>query len=77
MKSPKDMKQMKGNLEQFQQEHPKIIQFLAAASQVLDEGSVIEVDLTTSEGKKLCTNMRVSQNDLALVSSLLNNNDKT
>lgn len=70
MMNPKTMLQMKGILDRFQRNHPKIPQFLNAAAGSIDEGSIIEVTLTTSGGRTLCTNMRVTQDNLDLVQSL-------
>ena len=43
---------------------------IGAASRAINEGSVIEISLTTAEGKELCTNMRVTQDDLEMVRTL-------
>ena len=64
------MKQMKSLLTKFRENHPKVPMFFAAASKAVNEGSVIEITLTTAEGKELCTNMRVTQDDLEMVRTL-------
>ena len=44
--------------------------FFSAAANAIDEGSVLEVTLTTSTGKTLCTNLRVTAEDLQSVREL-------
>lgn len=45
--------------------------FKAASSQI-GEGSIIEISVTTAEGKNLCTNMKVRPEDMQLVEELKN-----
>ncbi len=68
--NPIAIMKIKPMLEKFHNNHPKVPLFFAAASQAVDEGSVIEIKVTTSEGKELITNMRVSADDLELVKEL-------
>ncbi len=68
--SPKAMMQLRSLFSRFQKNHPKVPQFLQAAAKRIDEGSVIEVKLTTADGTELCTNMRVTADDLELVKVL-------
>ncbi len=70
MINPKTLLQLKGMLDRFQQNHPKVPQFFRAASGCIDAGSVIEITLTTSSGKELCTNMRVTEDDLEMIRTL-------
>ena len=48
--------------------------FFQAAAQSIGEGSVIEISVTSPEGKKICTNMRVTAEDMDLVRNLKNIN---
>ena len=64
MMNPKMLMQMKSLLTKFRQNHPKVPMFFSAASRA------IEISLTTAEGKELCTNMRVTQDDLEMVRTL-------
>lgn len=68
--NPMLMMQMKNLLERFGKNHPRVPMFLADAGQNIDEGSVIEIHVTTAEGKKLCTNLKVTEEDLELVQQL-------
>lgn len=65
--NPLQMMQIKNMMDRFQDEHPKVRQFFAAASNRIDEGSIIEIKLTTSEGKTICSNIRVSGSDMELI----------
>lgn len=70
MMNPKMLMQMKSMFERFRQNHPKVPMFFSAAAGAIDEGSVIEINVTTSEGKNLCTNMRVTADDLEMFRTL-------
>lgn len=70
MINPKALLQMKSMLTKFRDRHPKVPMFFSAAANVIDEGSVLEVTLTTSTGKTLCTNLRVTAEDLQSVREL-------
>lgn len=51
--------------------HPKFPMFLNAVSrEALIEGSVIEITVTTPEGKNYCSNIKLKQEDLELVECL-------
>lgn len=70
MINPKALLQMKSMLTKFRDRHPKVPMFFSAAANTIDEGSVLEVTLTTSTGKTLCTNLRVTAEDLQSVQEL-------
>jgi len=64
--NPMALLKIKPLFQTFCQDHPKLLMFFSAASSALDEGSIIEINVTTAEGKTMKTNMKVNQNDLAL-----------
>lgn len=68
--NPMMLMQMKGLLEEFQRNHPKVPMFFRAAAHNIGEGSVIEMSVVSPDGKKICTNMRVTAEDLKLVEQL-------
>lgn len=68
--NPMAMMKIKGLLDRFKINHPKVPLFFSAAAKGIDEGSVIEINITTSEGKTICTNMKVTADDLDLVRQL-------
>ena len=70
--NPMALMKIKGMLDKFKQNHPKVPLFLNAASMAIDEGSIIEVKVTTSTGKNLWTNMKVTADDLDMVRQLTN-----
>lgn len=53
-------------------ESSKLPAFFKAASSQIGEGSIIEISVTTAEGKNLCTNMKVRPEDMQLVEELKN-----
>ncbi len=67
------IQKIQSGLNIFQQNHPKFPMFLRAVSQeALVEGSVIEITVTTPEGKEYCSNLKVKPSDLELVETLKN-----
>lgn len=68
--NPMNLMKIKNLMEQFKQNHPKVPLFLQTAGQHIGEGSVIEVSVTTEEGKNFCTNMKVTAEDMKLVEQL-------
>lgn len=65
--NPMALMKIKGLLDKFRENHPKVPLFFNAVSQSIDEGSVIEINVTTSQGKNLCTNMRVTSDDIDMI----------
>ena len=69
--NPMKLLQLKPLLGKFRANHPKFVQFFAAASQSgLTEGSVIEVSITNPDGKNLCTNLKLTQEDLEMFQTI-------
>ena len=60
--NPMAMMKIKGLLDRFRSNHPKVPMFFSAASQ----------SITNADGKKLCTNMKVTADDLELFEQLKN-----
>ena len=58
-------------MERFRMNHPKFPLFLNAVSQdALREGAVVEITVTTPEGKNYCSNLKLMQEDLELIECL-------
>lgn len=72
MMNPMALMQMKGLLDRFKANHPKVPMFINAAAQSIGEGSIIEISVTSPDGQKLCTNMKINAEDLQLVEQLKN-----
>lgn len=52
------LQKLKSGIDRFRANHPKFPLFLKAVSQdALKEGSVIEISVTTPEGKNYCSNV--------------------
>ena len=66
--SPKKLMQLKERLEIFNRDHPRVQPFLSAVSGgAVQEGSVMELKVTTPEGKQYVTNIRLNANDIELL----------
>ena len=65
------MQKMKEGLDRFRINHPKFPLFLKAVSQeALMEGTVIEITVTTPEGKNYCSNVKLKADDMEFLDSL-------
>lgn len=59
------LQQLRSGMSRFRANHPKFPMFLKAVSQdALKEGSVIEINVTTPEGKNYCSNVRLKADDM-------------
>ena len=61
---------LKTNISNFKRNHPRVVAFLGDAGRQLDEGSIVEVAITTSDGRKMTSNMKVSRSDLELLKTV-------
>lgn len=65
------LQQLKSGIDRFRAAHPKFPLFLKAVSQdALREGSVIEITVTTPEGKNYCSNVKLNADDMELMETL-------
>ena len=65
------IQKLKGCRLHFRLNHPKFPLFLNAISQdALMEGSVVEINVTTPEGKNYCSNLKLKQDDLEFIECL-------
>ncbi|MCR4792009.1 MAG: hypothetical protein K5871_04625 [Lachnospiraceae bacterium] len=63
--NPISMMQAAGRIKIFQEQHPKAIAFLQSLSENdLREGSVIELKVTTPEGRESVSNIRLTKDDI-------------
>ena len=65
--NPKNMMKIRELLMKFTMNHPKIPPFSKAASEAIGVDSIIEITVTTADGKTLCTNMKVKPEDVQLM----------
>lgn len=70
--NPMLLLQLKPAWEQFKANHPKLVNFVKAASKdgFMDEGTLIEISVTNRSGKTIASNVRVKQEDLAFLNTL-------
>lgn len=68
--NPMNIMKMKGMFEKFNENHPKVPLFFRDAGQCIGEGTVVEIRVTTAEGKSLCTNMKVTAQDMEMIKQL-------
>ena len=62
---------IKGLWDGFTKRHPKFPVFLKALTQgTITEGSIIEITVTTVEGKVLNSNLKVTREDMDIVEEL-------
>lgn len=69
--NPMKLLQLKNAWDQFTGRHPKFPAFLKAMTKgAITEGSVLEITLTTADGKVISTNLKVTAEDMALVNDI-------
>ena len=70
--NPMNLLQLKPYWSRFKANHPKWASFVKTASdeRFLDEGSLIEITVTNSQGKKMSANLRVRQDDMDFLGGL-------
>ncbi|HWT76989.1 MAG TPA: hypothetical protein VN258_19995 [Mobilitalea sp.] len=72
MMNPAKLFKIKGAWDKFTQDHPKFPMFInAVRSTGIEEGTVIEINVTTPDGKNLSTNIKVTQSDKELLAELM------
>ena len=66
--NPTQLFQLLGAWQKFTANHPKFPKFLkAVAAEGIQEHTIIEVSVTTPEGKTYCSNLKITQDDLDLL----------
>lgn len=70
--NPMDMMKLGERFRIFQSDHPRVVAFLQSARGYVREGTVIEMSITTPEGTKKTTNMRINANDVETLQTLMN-----
>ncbi|MFA9465184.1 MAG: hypothetical protein ACERKN_12945 [Velocimicrobium sp.] len=72
MMNPSMLLKFKQAKEKFIKNHPKFPQFLSAVNRdAVEEGTIIEIHVTTPEGKTLSSNIKLKESDVELVHELL------
>ena len=65
-----NLMQLKNSWATFTQNHPKFPKFRQAAGTAVKEDTLIEIKITTAEGKVIETNLKVKASDIELVKNL-------
>ena len=69
--NPMKLLQIKASWEQFKARHPKFPSFLNAVSKgAVTEGALIEMTITTADGKKYSSNLKLTPEDMQLVNDM-------
>lgn len=70
--NPAKLFQLKSSWERFSSSHPKFPMFLRAVSgnDVIKEGTIIEVNITTDDGRNFSTNVKLTPDDMQLFSDV-------
>lgn len=71
MLNPASMFKIKKSWDTFTANHPRFPAFLSAASQgMMQEGTIIDVEITAPDGRKIATNVKLTESDLELFRDL-------
>lgn len=71
MINPAKLFKMKKAWDTFELNHPKFPKFLKEVSKnAIEEGTLIEISVTTPEGKNISSNIKVTQSDKEMFSEL-------
>lgn len=66
--NPKDMFKMRERLGIFQSQHPKLQYFFNdVAANALEEGSVVEMKVTSPGGREYVANIRLTKEDIETI----------
>lgn len=69
--NPMKLLWLKGAWEQFRLRHPKLAPFLNTVSKkALQEGTVLEITVTSADGQKYSSNLKLTAEDIRLMEEL-------
>lgn len=63
-------------LNKIKANHPKLPQFIKAAGTIADVGTIAEITVTTSDGKKITANIKLNADDINVISEIRQLKDK-
>lgn len=65
------LQKFKSNMDRFRNNHPKFPLFVKAVSNdALVEGTIIEINVTTPEGKSYSSNIKLKEDDIEIMKML-------
>lgn len=69
--NPADLFRFRGNWQKFVSNHPKFPMFLGALKNTnITEGTIVELKVTTTDGRDLCTNVKLTRSDLDMINDI-------
>ncbi len=72
MINPVMLMRMKEKIEGFNREHPKVLPFLESIKDdAMTVGSVIELKVTSPDGREKVSNIRVKESDVDIIKTFL------
>lgn len=74
MPNPMEIMKLMGMWNTFKSNHPKFPKFMAAAAQpgVITEYTILEMKITTPDGRTMETNLKITASDLEMIQQLKN-----
>lgn len=71
--NPMMLMQLQQRIQTFQQDHPKFVPFMRAVGEnAMEEGTIIAMEVTTKDGRKLESNIKLTANDVETLRMLMN-----
>lgn len=71
MIKPAKLMKLKASWDRFSQNHPKFPMFLDSVHRnAIEEGTIIEIKVTTPSGKTINSNIKVTESDMELFDDL-------
>lgn len=71
MLNPVKLLKIKSAWERFAGNHPKFINFIGALqNNYLKEGTIIEINVSTEEGKTISSNLKLTKEDIELFNNI-------
>lgn len=68
--NPMALMKIKSMVEKFRSNHPKIFPFFNAVSKKIGVDSILEIKLTTANGENIVGNIKVTQEDIDLITEI-------
>lgn len=68
--NPMQLMKLKERYTLFQTQHPKIMPFLKTAKERIDPGTMIELKITTSDGKTMNAGLKLTADDIRTLEML-------
>lgn len=68
--NPMELLKLRERLGLFNSEHPRVMPFFQAVREDMREGAVLELKVTSPEGKEMLTNIRLNDEDVRTLEML-------